>query len=123
MPAVPHDEPEDARPWEAPGAVRRDCEPHRGTFLLALAIVSSAVAVLSLITVAPALLSLPLGAWVRAGARRDLGQMRAGFMDPAGVRAKCRAEYFASGAVRLSVGALGGGALLLLTRLLFLWRS
>ena len=33
------DDPEpcdDDRPWERPGAVRRDCEPHRGEMLLLL---------------------------------------------------------------------------------------
>jgi hypothetical protein len=35
----------DVRPWEQPGAVRRDCEPHRGPALLLLARVGLGLAV------------------------------------------------------------------------------
>jgi hypothetical protein len=31
---------EEPRPWERPGAVRRDCEPHRGDWLQLRALVT-----------------------------------------------------------------------------------
>ena len=38
----------DDRPWERPGAVRRDCQPHRAPLLLALADASLLLGTLSL---------------------------------------------------------------------------
>ena len=39
---------DDDRPWEWPGAVRRDCEPRRGDFLMTLAACGMLCGVLSL---------------------------------------------------------------------------
>jgi hypothetical protein len=93
---------EEAGPWEEPGAVRRDCEPHRGAWLLLLAWVALFCALcvtlfngLNVVALVfgfivyglPQLLTLvglPLGAAAWIMARRDLIQMRAGVMDPAG---------------------------------------
>jgi hypothetical protein len=74
---------DDDRPWERPGAVRRDCAPHRGRLLLALATAAVVCGGLSILG-APALLTLPLAVAVWVLARRDLARMAAGRMDPAG---------------------------------------
>ncbi len=67
-------------PWELPGAVRRDCEPHRGDLLLRLSMLTLCLAA----AVIPALLAWPLGVAVWVMARHDLALMRLGGMDPAG---------------------------------------
>ena len=51
---------EDPRPWERPGGVRRDCEPHRGRLLHVLGVLSLVCGMLSG-CLAPAILALPLG--------------------------------------------------------------
>jgi hypothetical protein len=78
---APHtDEP---RPWEMPGAVRRDVEPHRGDLLRLLRTTMMVCAVLSPF-VLPGAVSLVFGVVVFRMARHDLSRMRAGAMDPAG---------------------------------------
>ncbi len=52
MPDVPPAEPEDARPWEAPGAVRRDVAPHRGNWLRALGSLALAFSLLAVLITA-----------------------------------------------------------------------
>jgi hypothetical protein len=106
-------------PWEMPGAVRRDCEPHRGPLVQRLG--RTAYALSGLLSVAPVfllpvlLLTRPrlvwgvplfplvgflpsLTAWVLA--RHDLALIRGGRMDPAGLAAvqagrRCGAEGMA----------------------------
>jgi hypothetical protein len=78
------DDREDDRPWERPGAWRRDVEPHRGGLLRALGLTSLVLGTLAPALVLPALVALPLGVAVWVVARRDLGRMAAGAMDPAG---------------------------------------
>lgn len=68
----------DMRPWELPGAMRRDCLPHRGGFLCAL---SGASALLTIL-VGP--LGLVLSVIVWASARHDIAQIRQGLMDARG---------------------------------------
>jgi hypothetical protein len=77
-------EPESDRPWEQPGAVRRDCEPHRGELLLRLSFVGVSCSLLASCLWAPAFVAVGLGAAVLVMAARDLKKMRAGVMDPAG---------------------------------------
>lgn len=71
---------EDDRPWEHPGrfGVRRDWEPHRGTLVLVLGILS--VVLISLC----AFIGVPLGiaAWIMG--HRDLRKMADNVMDPYG---------------------------------------
>jgi hypothetical protein len=57
-----------APPWEQPGAVRRDCEPHRGQLVLKLADAGLLLGALALCVGFVALLALALGAaaWVLA---------------------------------------------------------
>src|SRR5262249_10861811 len=75
---------DEPRPWERPGAVRRDCKPHRGELLGRLGDLSLALGVLAMVTWAPALVGLPLALVVVVLAPGDLAQMDAGVMDPAG---------------------------------------
>jgi hypothetical protein len=109
---------EEGRPWERPGAVRRDCETHRGTWLLALADADLLVGALSLALGFLAPLGLDLGVTAWALASHDLGRMRAGLMDPAGWEAAARARTRAGAGVALSLygAALWGWFLALMTR-------
>ena len=74
---------DDPQPWEEPGAVRRDCEPHRAHLLLRLGSVGFLLGLLSPLAV-PAVFAVGLGAAVNAMGRRDLARMAAGTMVPSG---------------------------------------
>jgi hypothetical protein len=74
----------DDRPWEQPGALRRDCEPHRGRLLLKLGAAAYALGVVSAILFCLAPLAVLLGAGAWGLAVRDLTKMEAGVMDPGG---------------------------------------
>lgn len=94
----------DDRPWERPrrqGGVRRDCDPHRGTLILVLGILSL---VLSCI-------GLPLGIAAVIMGRRDLKRMDAGEVDPDG-RGLTQAGWICGivGTIMQSLTALGCGA-------------
>jgi hypothetical protein len=126
-------------PWEMPGAVRRDCEPHRGPLVRR---VGHAAFVLSLLLAVTPLVLLPgvplmgagefpewgvplfplagvlpsLAAW--ALARHDLALMRRGLMDPAGERAVRGGWRFASaGMILAAVSFLLSTPLFLFVRL------
>jgi ABC-type Fe3+ transport system permease subunit len=100
---------DDPRPWEQPGAVRRDCAPHRGRLLNGLA--TTAVILFLLPPVA-----LLLGSWVLVEAGRDLRLMEAGLMDPAGIPYTRQARLAALGAALVGACLTAGvGALLLAT--------
>jgi hypothetical protein len=101
----------DERPWERPGAVRRDCHAHRADLLLALASASLLLGALSLCLgfLAPA--AFACGAAACGLAYHDLGRMRAGLMDPAGLAATRRAR----------ARALAGAALGLYGAFLWAW--
>jgi hypothetical protein len=91
-------------PWERPGAVRRDCEPHRAGFLKAIAVAGLVGAALGIVLfgllcagaspspLLPALAVLysaacfPCSVYATVAGQTDLGLMRAGRMDPAGWR-------------------------------------
>ena len=75
---------EEGRPWEQPGAVRRDAAPHRGNWLLLLGRTALAFGALALCLAVPALVGLSLGAAVWVLGQRDLARMRAGIMDRTG---------------------------------------
>ncbi len=111
MPDVPRDEPpEDSRPWEAPGAVRRDVGPHRGRWLRLLAGTALACGVASLCLAVPALVALPLGTAVLVMARRDRARMRRGEMDPDGLVDIGVAEGWAALGVLLAIPPLAVAA-------------
>jgi hypothetical protein len=92
----------DDRPWEQPGALRRDCEPHRGPLLAILGAVSLTIGGLFACLPATSFLALPLAVVTYSLARRDLAQMRAGRMDPAGIRQTRRAQARAGFALGFS---------------------
>jgi hypothetical protein len=95
---------EEDRPWERPGAVRRDCAAHRGPFLHLLAMTALVFSVPAAACVAPGLLSLPLSLIVIALGRDDLRRMRAGRMDPQGRPLTRQAIFLATGAALLPIG-------------------
>jgi hypothetical protein len=91
----------DDRPWERPGALRRDYEPHRGVLLVALGVLSllcgmagayaaalgtadARVRPLCLVSPVLHLVGLWAAAWTRSAVRRDLTMMQRGQMDPSG---------------------------------------
>jgi hypothetical protein len=113
---VPHDNRDDGRPWEQPGAVRRDCRPHGGKLLQALGGVALGCCIFALI-LPVGLVALPLGAAVWRMAAWDLAAMTAGRVDPAGRAATARAHYRARVAVFLSVFGLGIDAAVVLVAL------
>jgi hypothetical protein len=96
---------EDERPWEQPGAVRRDCEPHRGTLLVLLGAVGATVGALGIVLFLPAVVALVLGIITYRGAKHDLAEMKAGRIDPSGRSRVLQAQDLGLGSI--TVGALG----------------
>ncbi len=97
----------DDRPWERPGAVRRDCLAHRAPLLLALADASLLLGILSLCLGFPALAAFACGAVAWGLARHDLGRMGARLMDPSGLAAtRCARARALAGAALGLYGAL-----------------
>jgi hypothetical protein len=95
----------DPRPWQQPGAVRRDCEPHRGRLLRVLGIASLVIPFAGLF-LSPLIglvagVSLGLTVWVLAGS--DLAKMAAGLMDPDGQRATLSARRLGLAGVLVSL--------------------
>jgi hypothetical protein len=84
------------RPWERPGALRRDCEPHRGETFRSLGVGVLACAALGSCLGAPAVAGLALGVVVWLAARRDRRLMAAARMDPAGEAATWDAQSMAA---------------------------
>src|SRR5436309_1960405 len=90
QPASRPDQDPDFRPWEQPGALRRDCEPHRGGLIRALGTAGLVFSCLSALGVClpplalSCLLAIGLGTAARVLGRRDLRAMEAGRTDPAG---------------------------------------
>jgi hypothetical protein len=78
--------PEADRPWERPGVVRRDVEPHRGRLILALSGIAEFCGMLACLGAVTAPLASGAGVTAWLLARRDLALMRQGLMDPAGRR-------------------------------------
>jgi hypothetical protein len=105
-------------PWELPGAVRRDCEPHRGLLLQRAARLVIALGAFGAVLFVPALLCFPLGAAVWRMARRDLTLMRLGLMDPAGAADTRSAQ--ADAVVGVLVPFFGWGLLAMMSWLLVL---
>ena len=82
------------QPWQRPGAVRRDIEPHRGRLLLMLANAALVSGVASACLPGALVLAFVLGLLAYGLAGSDLRKMRAGLLDPSGrddaVRARQR---------------------------------
>lgn len=102
---------EEERPWEKPGQVRRDCEPHRSSLLFLMARTSLVCGLLSLCLCFPALVGLPLAVLAYTLANRDLGRMEDGTMDPAGASQARRARDTAFAGALLSGPVLALGCL------------
>jgi hypothetical protein len=107
-PGEGNDMADDLQPWEQPGAVRRDCEPHRGPWLHLLGGSALACGVLSVLVPLGVPLGLILGVWVARECTADLAKMRAGLMDPAGreVAVNARGLGFAGLVMSVVFGAL-----------------
>jgi hypothetical protein len=104
--SAPVEEQEQDRPWEAPGAVRRDGEPHRGPFLRVLSQFARYIAFFSVpacSVIVLALAALALGATVYLLARRDLLLMEQHLMDPEGGVETAEAKANAREAIVLSL--------------------
>src|SRR4051812_28634907 len=81
---VASDEGGDPRPWEAEGAVRRDCLEHRGPLLERLLLVGVVCGILTLCLGFPAVPGAGLAVTTWWMARDDLERMAAGQVDPRG---------------------------------------
>jgi hypothetical protein len=93
----------DNRPWERDVWLRRDCRPHRARLLHDLAIASLVLGGLSVITLFPSLLGLPLAVTVGMLAHHDLALMAVGRMDPRGRQRTKNALGHAYGGVALNL--------------------
>jgi hypothetical protein len=93
----------DIRPWELPGNIRRDCDPHRALLLSLLAVVSFSCGFFSVFLVVPALIAVPLGLAVRRMSEHDLHEMRWGRMDPEGRARTLLAQVWAGGGILFSL--------------------
>jgi hypothetical protein len=94
------------RPWEQPGAVRRDVAPHRSNLLVLLANVALLLGLSSFCLVVTGRAALPLALTVEWLAQRDRERMTAGTMDPRGRHDAERAQELAGYACVL--GFVGG---------------
>jgi len=101
------------RPWERPGAGRRDAEPHRGRLLKRLGEAALLLGIVSCLCPPSGLAAVPLGALAWGLARRDLTLMRRGVIDRRGEWTTHQAQ--ADGRAGLVLGTV----MLLLWSLLF----
>ena len=92
---------DDLEPWERPGAMRRDCEPHRGELLARLADLAFILSVCSVFVCMPTFVALPLALTVVLLASRDLDRMAAVQLDRQGEHQTRDAMERAWWAVRL----------------------
>ncbi|HEV3260508.1 MAG TPA: hypothetical protein VG013_26875 [Gemmataceae bacterium] len=102
----------DDRPWEQPGCVRRDCQPHRAALLLFLGRVTLGCGILSFVLLFPSLVGLALSIAVGVMARKDLHAIHAGSMDPEGlVQTLIARELAVVGAVLCILGCMCFGVI------------
>jgi hypothetical protein len=106
---------EDDRPWEQPGAVRRDCASHRGGLLLILGMIGVWCGFVSICIGFAAIPGLGIAVVAWALARHDLILMRTGRMDRDGMmKTRTALERGAGGALLNSVTLLLWGLLFLM---------
>ena len=84
MTATDHESEYEDRPWEAPGAFRRDCAPHRAHLIKLLGTLSMSCGIGSLCFGITAVGGLILGIIAYCLGKSDLRKMSAGLMDPRG---------------------------------------
>jgi hypothetical protein len=102
------------RPWERPGVVRRDCDPHRGRQLRVLGAIALVCGILAWLLALPGVIGLPLSVAVLIVSNRDLTRMRRGLLDPAGREETEKARGLAMEGLFLNVvGPLIHGVLVL----------
>jgi hypothetical protein len=94
------------RPWELPGKMRRDAEPHRGQLLLRLANAARVCCWLTPLLWFPGMIGMALGIIVTLLASRDLATMGAGMRDREGRLDAEQARAFGLRAVLLGLAAL-----------------
>jgi hypothetical protein len=97
----------DSRPWERPGALRRDCESHRGGLIWFLGTVSSILDCLGFCSGFTAVPALALGITAWCMARRDLDKMDLGLMERDGRLATLDGRRYAMLGSILSIWAGG----------------
>jgi hypothetical protein len=83
--------------------MRRDCTPHRGNWLLLMTSVALVCGGAAFLFAVPAILGIPLGVVTVDMARRDLGRMAEGSLDPRGREQTIKAEQRALNALDLNV--------------------
>jgi hypothetical protein len=99
-------ESDEVRPWELPGAVRRDCEPHRAKVLARLSLAGATCSLFALFLWVPGLLGVTMGLAVWVMAAGNLNKMRAGVMDREGEAQTKEALVMARLAVLLGIAFL-----------------
>ncbi|HJT79012.1 MAG TPA: hypothetical protein VJ739_17585 [Gemmataceae bacterium] len=121
--------PEDVRPWEELGAVRRDALPHRGEWLYPLARTAAAASFISALSgaaltgrsigwgflfffVFSTVYGLACGGAVFLAARHDLAEMRVRRMHTGGWSETELARTFALGSMIACAGVLAAGLML-----------
>src|SRR5262249_4944345 len=105
------------RPWEAPGAVRRDCEPHRAHLIRLIGAISLTCGLLSIcfgLTAIPATVAA-MAAWNMANS--DLRKMSRGLMDPSGRETTTNGKECAQAGVGFSIICGGMWILILIPQL------
>jgi len=113
-----HSDEDDESPWQRRGAMRLDCEPHRGELVSLLGTASLVLGVLSLCGGVTGLVGLPMGIAAWRMARADLAKMRAGLMDRRGEPKTRRGGDNAVFGILLSLLFVAVYALLVLDRFL-----
>ena len=104
--------PDDDRPWDQPGAVRRDCAPHRSHLVQTLGTIGLVSGCLALpgcvcsclLPLSLTALGFGITAWVMG--RNDLRNMDAGVTDPSGRSATRLGKNFGMAGTFLGIAAL-----------------
>ena len=92
------------RPWELPGGVRRDCEPHRAHLIKLIGLASGIAGALSLfVPLVLGVVGIGLGITARRMATRDLRLMRKGLMDPHGREATRWGKGYGTSGIAVSL--------------------
>ncbi|MBL8793328.1 MAG: hypothetical protein JNM56_05450 [Planctomycetia bacterium] len=109
-------------PWERPGALRRDCEPHRGELHVRLADCTFILALASIHCFPTIPLALSLALVVSRMASRDLDRMAAVPLDRPGEHLTRKALESAASALKLCAFGIGFWLIIVLIQLVGLWK-
>ena len=94
---------QDDRPWEQPGFLRRDYEPHRGKLIYFLGLCSFVCSLFTFLYGIGFFLSLALGVPIWVMAKGDLSEMKTGRMTPEGKAATLDGLWLAQAGVIVSI--------------------